>query len=117
MRIAAAAAALLLTVSPAGGSYGQRTAATIEHLVERGESLWSIAAQSDVYDDPYLWPLIYKFNRDQITDPGRIYPQQRLLIPVGLDDETRRNTRSEAGAPQLEPAATSAVGAGTPAAP
>ena len=71
---------------------------TIEHTVEAGETLWSIAAQSDIYADPYLWPVIYKFNRDQITDPARIYPSQTLQIPIDIDEETRKTARSEAGA-------------------
>ena len=70
---------------------------TIEHVVGPGDSLWSIAAQPDVYDDPYLWPVIYKFNRDQIVDPALIYPEQRLVIPVRIDEETRRAARLEAG--------------------
>ena len=77
---------------------GQGKSATIEHVVEPGETLWSIAAQSDVYADPYLWPLIYKFNRDQITDPSTIYPKQLLQIPIDLDEPTRRAARAEAGA-------------------
>ena len=67
-------------------------------MVQPGESLWSIAAQKDVYDDPFLWPVIYKFNRDQIKDPSRIYPSQRLQIPVNLDADARSSARSEAGA-------------------
>ena len=70
---------------------------TIEHVVAPGDSLWSIAAQPDVYDDSYLWPVIYKFNRDQIADPALIYPAQRLVIPVRIDEETRRAARLEAG--------------------
>ena len=72
---------------------------TIEHVVERGETLWSIAAQADVYDDPYLWPVIYRFNRDQIVDPAQIYPEQTLVIPIALDAETKARARAEAGAP------------------
>ncbi len=72
---------------------------TIEHVVRPGETLWSIAAQAQVYGDPYLWPVIYKFNRDQIKDPARIYPNQRLQIPVRLNAEARSSARVEAGAP------------------
>ena len=71
---------------------------TIEHVVEPGETLWSIAAQGGVYADPYLWPVIYKFNRDQITDPSRIYPGQQLQIPIDINAETREAARAEAGA-------------------
>ena len=72
---------------------------TLGHIVEPGETLWSIAAQPDVYADPYLWPLIYKANRDQIQDPSRIYPTQRLLIPIRIDSAMRRAARLRAGAP------------------
>ena len=85
----------------AGVLAGSATAAdTIEHVVQVGETLWSIAGQSDIYDDPYLWPVIYKFNRDQIQDPRLIYPQQRLQIPTEIEAEARRMARSQAGALQ-----------------
>ena len=74
-------------------------AETIVHVVEPGDSLWSIAAQDDVYADPYLWPVIYRHNRDQIVDPSQIYPDQTLVIPIGLDAETKAKARAEAGAP------------------
>jgi nucleoid-associated protein YgaU len=76
---------------------------TIEHVVEPGETLWSIAALSDVYADPYLWPVIYKFNRDQIKDPARIYAGQRLQIPIQIDGSTRQASYVEAGRPGSVP--------------
>ena len=81
---------------PAAASAGD----TIEHVVEPGESLWSIAAEADVYADPYLWPVIYRQNRDQIVDPAQIYPDQTLVIPIALDAETKARARAEAGAPR-----------------
>jgi nucleoid-associated protein YgaU len=94
------AVTLLLVAGLLGAS---ETPETIEHVVQPGETLWSIAAQQHVYDDPYLWPLIYKFNRDQIKDPSRIYPNQRLQIPVQLAAEARGSARLEAGAPPTPP--------------
>ncbi|MEE9278816.1 MAG: LysM peptidoglycan-binding domain-containing protein [Myxococcota bacterium] len=95
MRRAAATVALaLLGAAPA------RAVETIEHTVVSGESLWSIAAQADIYADPYLWPVIYKFNRDQIKDPGRIYPNQVLQIPIHVDEATRREAHGASGAPR-----------------
>ena len=51
------------------------------HTVKRGETLPQIAAQSDVYNDHTLWPLLYRANRDQISDPRQIWPGQALRIP------------------------------------
>ena len=67
------------------------------HEVRPGETLWTIAAIT--VGDPTLWPALYLANRDQIKDPGRIYPNQRLQIPTEVDEETRRLARLEAGAP------------------
>lgn len=51
------------------------------HTAKRGESLPLIAAQAEVYNDPALWPLLYRANRDQIKDPRHIWPGQVLRIP------------------------------------
>ena len=59
----------------------------IYHTVMRGETLPQIAAQSDVYNDLTLWPLLYRANRDQIRDPGHIWPGQVLRIPRNLSRE------------------------------
>jgi hypothetical protein len=59
----------------------------IYHTVLRGETLPQIAAQSDVYNDLTLWPLLYRANRDQIRDPGHIWPGQVLRIPRNLSRE------------------------------
>lgn len=50
------------------------------HTVKRGETLPQIAAQPEVYNDQSLWPLLYRANRDQIRDPGHIWPGQVLRI-------------------------------------
>lgn len=64
------------------------------YTVRRGESLPLIAAQAEVYGDRNLWPLLYRANRDQISDPRHIWPGQVLRIPRNLsrDDiyEARR---------------------------
>jgi nucleoid-associated protein YgaU len=93
-------AALVLCAALPAGAAGTR-----EHRVESGETLWSIAARPDVYADPYLWPVIYKWNRDQIEDPARIYPNQRLVLPLEVDAATRAAARVEAGAPTDRPPA------------
>ena len=51
------------------------------HLVLKGENLWTIANYESVYNDPYEWKRIYQANRDKLTNPNRIYPGQKLIIP------------------------------------
>ncbi|GAB4290140.1 MAG: hypothetical protein Kow0096_03480 [Thiohalomonadaceae bacterium] len=48
--------------------------------VMRGDSLWRISGKSEIYGNPYQWPLIYKANRDKIKDADLIYPGQMLAI-------------------------------------
>ncbi len=64
------------------------------HTVKRGESLPFIASQPEVYNDRNLWPLLYRANRDQISDPRHIWPGQvlRILRNVSREDiaEARR---------------------------
>lgn len=62
------------------------------HTVKRGETLPQIAALAEVYGDSSLWPLLYKANRDQISNPAVVWPGQVLRIPRNLD----RNDLNEA---------------------
>ena len=93
--ILAPLAGLLLGAAPDGTP--ERT-----HEVRRGETLSHIALYS--FGNPALWPAIYEANRDQIKDPARVYPGQRLAIPE-LDAERREallrevRARAEAARP------------------
>jgi len=70
-----------------------------EHVVKGGECLWWIAEYEDIYNDPFMWPLIYRANQDRIEDPGRIYPEQILRIPrSGYTIDEIREARRRAGA-------------------
>jgi LysM domain-containing protein len=66
-----------------GVSTARRTPAVQpEHYaVQRGDTLWGISAQEHIYRDPFMWPLIYKANSQQIRDPDRIFPRQIFVIP------------------------------------
>ncbi len=55
------------------------------HLVRPGDSLWRIAAQE--MGEGYLWPALYRANRDQIQNPSVLYPGQRLAIPEVAPEE------------------------------
>ena len=71
------------------------------YVVKKGDCLWSIAKKKNVYNDPFLWPVIYEANKDIIKNPGLLYPGQKLNIPrggYGLDEI--KGMRKKAGAPK-----------------
>jgi len=70
------------------------------YIVKRGDTLPGIAAKHDIYNDSFLWPLIYKANRDQIKDPKSLYTGQDLKIPRDVSMEDIIQARREAGAPE-----------------
>lgn len=57
------------------------------YTVRRGETLPQISAKTEIYNDPTLWPIIYRANRDQIRDPKRLWPGQILVIPRNLNHD------------------------------
>lgn len=63
------------------------------HEVRPGETLTRIAALT--LGDAALWPALYRANRDQIRDPARLYPGQKLAIPT-LSPAEREAVRREA---------------------
>lgn len=48
--------------------------------VQRGDYLWKISKKSDIYNDPFQWMKIYTKNRDLISNPDLIFPDQNLKI-------------------------------------
>ena len=49
------------------------------HVVQKGDTLSKIA--DEYYGDKMLYPQIFEANQDILTDPDKITPGQRLLIP------------------------------------
>ncbi|MCZ6748663.1 MAG: LysM peptidoglycan-binding domain-containing protein [SAR324 cluster bacterium] len=49
------------------------------HTVTWGQSLWRISRA--YYNDPELWPWIFRVNQESIDDPDLIYPDQEVRIP------------------------------------
>ena len=59
---------------------------SITYEVVGGDHLWGIASKESIYADPYMWPRIYRANRDAIDDPDLIYPEQKLTVPFGVGE-------------------------------
>jgi len=51
------------------------------YAVQRGDTLWGISGREQIYHNPFMWPLIYKANSQQIHDPDLIFPRQIFVIP------------------------------------
>ena len=65
---------------------GLRKLAQFDYEVAKGDHLWGISGKDVIYADPYMWPRIYRANRDKIEDPDLIYPEQVLAIPVAVGE-------------------------------
>ncbi|MBW2545226.1 MAG: LysM peptidoglycan-binding domain-containing protein [Deltaproteobacteria bacterium] len=77
----------------------EKAVLTGNHVVKSGECLWWIAEYEDIYNDPFMWPLIYSANSDQIRNPDLIYPGQTFYIPrSGYSMDEIREARRWAGA-------------------
>ncbi len=64
--------------------------------VGEGETLWTISAQPQVYNEGLLWPLLYQANRDQIKDPRQIFPGQSLSIRRDMTEKDLEDARQRA---------------------
>ena len=67
------------------------------YTVRRGETLPQIAGRSEIYNDSSLWPIIYRSNRDQISDPKRLWPGQVLVVPRHFSRDDADGARRYSG--------------------
>lgn len=68
----------------------------LSYSVRRGETLPQIAARPEIYNEPGLWPLIYRANRDQVRDPYQLWPGQVLKIPRSYSRDEANEARRQA---------------------
>lgn len=66
------------------------------YSVGEGETLWTISANPQVYNEGLLWPLLYQANRDQIKDPRQIFPGQTLSIRRDMSEDELAEARQKA---------------------
>ena len=53
------------------------------YVVQKGDSLWSIAAKPEIYGRATHWRRIFDANRDLLKSPDRVRPGMTLKIPRG----------------------------------
>jgi nucleoid-associated protein YgaU len=57
---------------------------TEKYTVVKGDNLWNISKAK--YMNPFMWPLIYWSNKEQIKDPDLIFPGQIFKIRTMFED-------------------------------
>jgi len=67
-----------------------------DYTVEKGDTLWDISQKE--LNDYFLWPKIWKEN-PEIKNPDRIYPKQKIRIPLYLLQKEIPETKPK---PELE---------------
>ena len=86
-----------MTEAPAGGE--QKAAARYDtYVVQKGDSLSTIAAKPEIYGHGSRWRRIFDANRDQLKSPDRVQAGMTLKIPRGDHEEPRHTHHSKKGA-------------------
>jgi LysM repeat protein len=52
-----------------------------EYVIQKGDTLQSIAAKPNVYGKASKWVKLYGANKDVIKNPNRVYPGLKIRIP------------------------------------
>ena len=73
------------TDEAAGSEEGTTPSHYDTYVVQKGDSLWSIAAKPEIYGKASMWRRIFDANRDVLKSPDRVRPGMTLKIPRGDD--------------------------------
>ena len=71
------------TISVAPERAPEETGPHDTYVVQKGDSLWSIAAKPEIYGKAGGWRRIFDANRDLLTSPDRLKAGMTLKIPRG----------------------------------
>lgn len=66
------------------------------YTVEKCDDLYTISSKPQIYNDPWLWPLLYDANTDKIKDPNKIKEGMVLTVPRGMSDAQKSAAREKA---------------------
>ncbi len=81
----------------------------VSYTVIKGDCLWKISAKKDMYDNPFMWPLIWDANRGLVKDhPDLIYPNWVFKINRDFTNDDAKKAEKTARNHHWEPAAPAA---------
>ncbi|MBI4342382.1 MAG: LysM peptidoglycan-binding domain-containing protein [Candidatus Omnitrophica bacterium] len=67
------------------------------YVVQKGDSLWSIAANPEIYGKASKWRRIFDANRDLLKSPDRVRAGMTLKIPRGESEDGGSTTYDDDG--------------------
>ena len=81
------------SAAPAATTADLAEGAPDRYVVVAGDTLWTIAGR--FLKDPWKWNDLWKTNRDQISNPNRIYPGDVLVLDKSAEEMRLKLLRAE----------------------